>query len=67
MGKYGKDYSEECRARKEPTDSDDAWFTVMRPYPHIICKAARPDECLQEDDGYCPKCHIQGFHAGRNE
>lgn len=46
-------------------DSDDGWFPVMRPYPHIICNAARPDECEREVDGYCEKCHIKGFHADR--
>src|ERR1700744_4283621 len=47
------------------TDSPEEPIMVMRPYPHIICNAARPDECERQTDGSCPKCHIPAFHAGK--
>lgn len=46
-------------------NSMDEPIVVMRPYPYIICNAARPDECKREPDGYCVDCHIPGFHANR--
>lgn len=49
----------------EQVADDDGWFSVMRPYPYIVCNAEKPDECQRETDGYCPKCHIPGFHLDR--
>ena len=46
-------------------EPDDESFVVMRPYPFIICNAVHPHECKRETDGYCPACHIPGFHADR--
>jgi len=47
------------------SDPDDEPFVIVRPYPFIICNAAHPSECKREPDGYCPKCHITGFHEDR--
>lgn len=48
MGKYGKDYSEECRERKEPFDE-----------LNLACERFVPDPnsayCL--DCGYLPRDH----------
>lgn len=47
------------------SDSSEEPIVIVRPYPFVICNAARPDECERQNDGYCSKCHIPGFHADR--
>lgn len=44
---------------------DDDGICCQRPYPFIICNAARPDECKRQPDGFCRECYIRGFHADR--
>lgn len=55
MGKYGKDYSEECRERKEPLGN---WLT--NPTGWDICDR---HETTFPMDERCPKCTAEGKSA----
>lgn len=50
MGKYGKDYSEECRERKEPVE-DSNWLTD--PAHWDLCDE---HETTFPMGDHCPKC-----------
>lgn len=61
----------DCKGGTMPAVGKDVYeweepIRVMRPYPHIICNAKSPPECVREPNGYCARCHIPGFHQDRS-
>ena len=62
MGKYGKDYSEECRARKEPVP--EALVTVK-----CVCCGRRAVIALSVEEPHCEQCYgpvvVQRIHIVR--